>query len=198
YSGPDVAHSRAVDGWTASACDESALAHLLHVVGMPVVVLDGRAELGPRALGNRSILAPATHASMRRQLNLIKDRADYRPIAPICLESRASEVFDPGGSDRFMLFDHAVRPGWVSRVPAVQHLDGSARLQTIAPDTVGTRVGQILMHYERLSGIPVLCNTSANLSGHGFFPDVRTATRWGRTPYVWSAGILYTNATRPL
>lgn len=196
YRGPALDTHRVPDGWPARPCDERQVAEILHHQGEPVVVLYGRAELGPRALGNRSILAPATDARMKDRLNDIKGRASYRPVAPICLESRANEVFAPGGEDRYMVFEHRMQPGWSARVPAIVHLDGSARLQTIAPSTPNTRVGRILSEYERLSGIPVLCNTSANLRGHGFFSDAAMATDWGCTDYVWADGTLYTNPKR--
>jgi len=88
-----------------------------------------------------------------------------------------------------MLFDHAVRPEWVTRVPAIVHTDGTARLQTVGPDN--DVLHRLLVEYERLSGVPVLCNTSANFAGCGFFPDVTSAMRWGRVPKVWSDGTLY-------
>lgn len=193
YSGPKITTGTLPEGWTARPCDERQLAALLHTEDEPVVVLDGRAELGPRALGNRSILAPATSTRMKDRLNDIKNRASYRPVAPICLEERAAEVFDPGTPDPYMIFEHRMRPGWAERVPAVVHLDGTARLQTIRSDkdTAATRV---LTAYAELSGVPVLCNTSANLEGRGFFPDVASAARWGGTRYIWSEGMLYTNS----
>ncbi|MET8468648.1 carbamoyltransferase N-terminal domain-containing protein [Streptomyces sp. NPDC006422] len=196
YSGPAVTPSSPAPGWSARPCDEGQLAALLHTTGEPVVVVDGRAELGPRALGNRSILAAPVSPAMKDELNRIKHREPYRPVAPICLEAAASEVFAPGGADPYMLFDHRLRDGWEQRVPAVLHLDGTARLQTVRPDTPGTRVGRVLEAYHRLSGIPLLCNTSANLAGHGFFPDVATATAWAGTPYVWSGNTLYTDDQR--
>ncbi|WP_392667958.1 carbamoyltransferase N-terminal domain-containing protein [Streptomyces sp. LN785] len=192
YSGPMVAEGPLPEGWTVRQCDERELAELLHAEGEPVVVLSGRAELGPRALGNRSILAPAVDPGMKKRLNEIKNRADYRPVAPLCLTDRAADIFDPGTPDRYMLFDHQMRPGWAERIPAIVHLDGSARLQTIDAST-DSAAARILTEYERISGIPVLCNTSANLNGSGFFPDVSSAARWGGTRYVWSEGRLYTN-----
>ena len=130
---------------------------------------------------------------MKELLNDLKGRDHYRPVAPICLASRAPEVFEPGTPDPYMLFEHRMRPGWADRVPAIVHLDGTARLQTIDESTRSPIVA-ILSAYERLSGIPVLCNTSANLNGHGFFPDVATAAQWGRTRFIWSDGLLYTKA----
>ncbi|MEV8393560.1 MULTISPECIES: carbamoyltransferase N-terminal domain-containing protein [unclassified Streptomyces] len=192
YSGPRITTGTLPDGWRAGPCDERQLAALLHTEGEPVVVLSGRAELGPRALGNRSILAPATDTRMKDRLNDIKNRAPYRPVAPICLEDRAPEVFDPGTPDPYMIFEHRMRPGWAERVPAVVHLDGTARLQTIA-STQDTDTARILTAYAEISGVPVLCNTSANLEGRGFFPDVESAAKWGGTRYLWSEGTLYTN-----
>ncbi len=192
YSGPRITTGTLPDGWLARPCDERQLAALLHEEDEPVVVLSGRAELGPRALGNRSIIAPATSTRMKDRLNDIKNRAQYRPVAPICLEDRAQEVFDPGTPDPYMIFEHRMRPGWAERVPAIVHLDGTARLQTIA-STQDTATVRILTAYAEISGIPVLCNTSANLEGRGFFPDVESAARWGGTRYIWSEGTLYTN-----
>jgi carbamoyltransferase len=129
---------------------------------------------------------------MKGRLNAIKNRVDYRPVAPICLVDRAEEVFVPGTPDPFMLFEHRMRPGWAERVPAVVHLDGTARLQTIDAHS-GLAASRILTAYAEISGVPVLCNTSANFEGRGFFPDVASAVRWGQTRYIWSDGLLYTN-----
>lgn len=190
YSGPSVVSTPVPDDWRAQKFDERQVAQLLHSEGMPIVILSGRAELGPRALGNRSILAPATELGTKSRLNAIKNRADYRPVAPICLESRAPEVFAPGSPDPYMLFEHTLRPGWADRVPAIVHLDGTARLQTIS-ENQESATARILAEYTKISGIPVLCNTSANFEGCGFFPDVASAARWGGTHYIWSEGVLY-------
>jgi carbamoyltransferase len=192
YSGPVLTTGDVPRDWQARPCSERQLAELLHAEGEPVVVLSGRSEIGPRALGNRSILAPATDPAMKSRLNAMKGRADYRPVAPVCLASRAAEVFSPGCEDRYMLFEHRLRPGWADRIPAVLHLDGTVRLQTIGP-SANSPTYRILAFYEQLSGIPVLCNTSANNSGRGFFPDVSSAARWSGTRYIWADGCLYIN-----
>ncbi len=190
YAGPDLKPSELDDRWTAKAHTIEDLAHFLHHTGEPVLFLHGRAELGPRALGHRSILAPAVDPAMKDRLNEVKGREAYRPVAPICLEHRAADVFDPGTADPYMLFDHDVRPEWRNRVPAICHIDGTARVQTINPRQSG-EMHALLTHYADLSGIPLLCNTSANHSGAGFFPDLRSAAEWGRVPYIWSDGVLY-------
>lgn len=190
YRGPELVASRPAPGWTGAPCDIAELAALLHQTGEPVVFLHGRAELGPRALGNRSILCSAERPEAKDRLNEIKRRAWYRPVAPVCLEADAPTVFEPGSEDPYMLYTHTVRPLWRERVPAIVHVDGSARLQTIRDDQNPLLAG-LLSEYHHVSGIPLLCNTSGNLSGSGFFPDLRSATEWGRTPYVWCDHMLY-------
>jgi carbamoyltransferase len=178
------------DGWRTAPCTPEELGALLHETGKPVVVLDGRAELGPRALGGRSILAAAVDREMKTVLNDVKKRESYRPVAPICLEEHAPALFSPGTPDPHMLFDHVVRPEWRDRIPAVLHLDDTARLQTVGRDDDAT-LRRVLVAYHERSGIPVLCNTSANLNGSGFFPDVASALAWGRVDMVWSENTLY-------
>lgn len=195
YSGPRLQVSELPGGWDARSHDECDIAALMHHENEPVAVLHGRAELGPRALGNRSILAPAVDPEMKHRLNMIKGRADYRPVAPICLTAHAAKVFEPGGADPYMVFEHRMRTDWANRLPAIVHIDGTARLQTIETNAAGSCVGRILQHYERLSGIPVLCNTSANLGGRGFFSSAAAAASWGRIRYVWSDGTLYVKRT---
>jgi carbamoyltransferase len=191
--GPHLRQSAALPGWASTPCTPEQLAAVLRESGEPVVLLHGRAELGPRALGGRSILAPAVDPAMRDTLNRIKDREPYRPVAPVCLVEHAPDIFDPGTPDPHMLFDHRVRPEWVDRIPAVLHLDGTARLQTVSAQDDPT-LERILREYHRLTGIPVLCNTSANHHGRGFFPDVASAQEWGRVDRVWSDDILYHRA----
>jgi carbamoyltransferase len=195
YSGPLIDAGAPVPGWTERPCDLAELARMLATEGEPVVFLNGPAELGPRALGNRSILAPATRAEMKEILNRIKKREDFRPVAPICLQEHAPQIFDPGTHDPYMLFDHHVREEWKRRVPAICHLDGTARLQTINAQE-NEVVYRLIDEYYRLTGIPLLCNTSANLNGSGFFPNVESALRWAGVNYVYCAGTLYVKIAR--
>ncbi|MGW0809517.1 carbamoyltransferase N-terminal domain-containing protein [Nonomuraea sp. NPDC002799] len=188
-------HPHLPDDWTLSPCRPEELARLLHVTGRPAVVLSGRAKLGPRALGSRSVLAPAVRPATRRVLNALKQRDERRPVTPICLADRAQDVFDPGTPDPYMLYEHRIRPEWVDRIPAIQHLDGTARLQTVTADDDPV-LTTILREYAKWSGIPVLCSTSAGPSGDGFFPDVASAMRWGRVEVIWSDGVLYRRRSR--
>lgn len=190
YSGPAVQASEIPSDWEAASCSLRELAAIL-ADNKPVIFLSGRAELGPRALGGRSILAAATSPAMKDHLNDIKRREHFRPVAPICLEDRAPEIFSPGTPDPYMLFDHQTRTEWRDRVPAIVHLDGSARLQTI-PRNSPHKIAELLVEFEQLTGIPLLCNTSANLHGRGFFPDAAAACQWGRVEHVWCDGLLWT------
>ncbi|MFD3808191.1 carbamoyltransferase N-terminal domain-containing protein [Streptomyces sp. NPDC058611] len=190
-SGPQLRPTESVPtGWTAEDCTPAQLAAVLHETDEPLVMLNGRAELGPRALGGRSIIGAPVSPKMKEALNKIKGREHYRPVAPLCLLDAAPEVFEPGTPDPHMLFEHRVRPEWLDRVPAITHLDGTARLQTVSTEDDPV-LEEVLRAYYRLSGVPVLCNTSANYNGSGFFPDVASVIEWGGVDRVWSEGKLY-------
>lgn len=167
--------------------DEDAIEQALHDAGLPyrrlramrdvadtvaellardLVVgwFQGRMEFGPRALGARSILASPLHADMQARLNRIKDREDFRPVAPVVQEEAANAWFAPGVASPFMQFVCAVRPAQAARIPAVRHVDGTARVQTL-------RRSQHPLFYDLLqafaarTGVPVLVNTSFNTRG---------------------------------
>ena len=89
-------------------------------------------EFGPRALGARSILASPIDPDMQARLNEIKDREDFRPVAPVVLAEKAAEWFVGAGDSPFMLFVNDVVPDRADRIPAVRHVDGTARIQTIS------------------------------------------------------------------
>lgn len=131
---------------------------------------------------------------MKTLLNKLKRRESYRPVAPICAEEDAPRFFDPGSPDPYMLYDHRLRPEAIERLPAVCHLDGTARLQTIN-ERQNPLIHELLRHYAELSGVPILCNTSANDLGSGFFPDVRSVAEWGGVNHIWSDGTLHTRTT---
>lgn len=131
--------------------------------------MQGSTELGPRALGNRSILAAPHDAAMRDKLNRgIKYREEFRPFAPAVPLGLAERFFElpPGGArlGRFMSGVFPVRPEWRDRLAAVTHVDGTARVQTVDPD-MAPRFHALLEAYGALTGIPVLLNTSFNLAG---------------------------------
>jgi carbamoyltransferase len=124
----------------------------------------GRMEFGPRALGARSILASPRSAGMQAKLNEIKDREDFRPVAPVVLEEEAGEWFKGAGVAPFMLFIFDVRPEKADQIPAVRHVDGTARVQTINRGQNAAYYDLIRAFYRR-TGVPVLVNTSFNTRG---------------------------------
>ncbi|HEV2198971.1 MAG TPA: carbamoyltransferase N-terminal domain-containing protein [Bryobacteraceae bacterium] len=131
--------------------------------------MDGAMEFGPRALGHRSILAAPHSVEMRDRLNRdIKHREEFRPFAPVVPLDAAGRYFDlpPGGARlaRFMSGVYPVRPEWRSRLAAITHVDGTARLQTLERDT-SPRLYALLEAYGQRSGLPVLLNTSFNVAG---------------------------------
>lgn len=127
-----------------------------------------RMEFGPRALGARSILASPIDSQMQARLNELKDREDFRPVAPVVLEEALGEWFvnghANGGKSPFMLFVYDVAPERAARIPAAVHVDGTARVQTVSPDR-NPRYYQLLQAFQRLTGVPVLINTSFNVRG---------------------------------
>jgi predicted NodU family carbamoyl transferase len=130
--------------------------------------VSGRYEIGPRALGNRSILAAPFEDSTRVRLNKIKQREQFRPIAPVCLEEDAARWFGCRHSSPHMLFTFRANTG---ALPAVTHVNGTARLQTVGPHT-NPHLHQLLVAFKERTGFGVLCNTSLNFSGKGFINNL--------------------------
>jgi carbamoyltransferase len=98
-----------------------------------VAWFQGRSEFGPRALGHRSLLADPRSQDNLERLNDVKGREQFRPVAPMVLAERAGEIFTGGPlPSPYMLFTHGVREEWRRRIPAVVHVDGTARIQTVA------------------------------------------------------------------
>src|SRR5690606_32560420 len=99
--------------------------------GCVVGWFQGRSEYGPRALGNRSLLVDPRDPGNLQRMNAIKGREEFRPVAPMVLADRAAAIFDGTFPSPYMLFVHRVRPEWRDRIPAVVHVDGTARIQTV-------------------------------------------------------------------
>ncbi|HEV7517738.1 MAG TPA: carbamoyltransferase C-terminal domain-containing protein [Thermoanaerobaculia bacterium] len=125
---------------------------------------EGRMEFGPRALGARSILASPLNAATRDRLNDIKGREEFRPVAPAVLAHRAGEWFEPATESPFMLFTHRVRADRIARIPAVQHSDGTARIQTVERDQ-NRLFFDLIAAFEERTGVPIVVNTSFNTAG---------------------------------
>lgn len=126
--------------------------------------VQGNCEIGPRALGNRSILAAPFSKATHERLNRIKNREAFRPIAPVCLEQDVALHFDLARPSPYMLLFQKVID---SRLKAVTHVDGTARAQTVSLDQ-NPSLFQLLTSFKGKSGVGVLCNTSLNFSGTGF------------------------------
>ena len=132
--------------------------------GNVIGLLNGRSEIGPRALGNRSILASPLLSEMKDHINKnIKFREDFRPFAPVVIEDRAKFYFDISVPSPYMLFVAPVRNEYQSRLVGITHVDGTARLQTISASQ-NLKLYSILDHFEQISGYPILINTSFNTS----------------------------------
>ena len=148
-----------------------------------VAWFQGRSEFGPRALGHRSLLAhPGRQANLAR-LNDVKGREQFRPVAPMVLASRADELFSGGPSrSPYMLFVQRVAREWQQRIPAVVHVDGTARIQSVDPATEPL-VASMLEHFEQRTGLPVVVNTSLNTAGRPMVDSPRDAFEcFGSTP----------------
>jgi carbamoyltransferase len=128
----------------------------------------GRCEWGPRALGNRSILADARNPKMKEIVNVkIKFREPFRPFAPSVLEEVASEYFDVDKEiypNRFMLMTHMVKEEKMEIIPAVTHFDGSSRLQSVVKKH-NSRYWQLIETFRQATGVGLVLNTSFNLRG---------------------------------
>jgi carbamoyltransferase len=137
--------------------------------GMVIGWCQGRMEFGPRALGSRSILADPRDGQMRDQINqLVKKREEFRPFAPAVVAERAAEFFDLDVPSPFMLETVPVRAG--QNLPAITHVDGTARVQTVSAD-VDPLFHALLTGFGELTGVPVLLNTSFNVRGEPIIAD---------------------------
>lgn len=165
YQGPSfVVDCRPTDeGWAVTNLNHSVISEALSQ-GEVIPFISGDCEIGPRALGNRSLLADATDIASRDRLNAIKQRETYRPIAPVCIVEELRNWFDADFEDPYMLY---FRQHTTDRLPAVRHADGSARVQTVSRRHHG-QLHDLLRRHSDLTGVGVLCNTSLNFPGRGF------------------------------
>ncbi|MFF1545386.1 carbamoyltransferase [Streptomyces sp. NPDC058291] len=139
-----------------------------------VAWFQGRSEYGPRALGHRSLLAHPGRAENLERLNHVKGREEFRPVAPMVLADRAHELFTGPLPSPYMLFVHDVAAQWRDRIPAVVHVDGTARIQTV-DEREEPLVARMLRGFERRTGLPVVVNTSLNTAGRPMVDDPRDA-----------------------
>ena len=135
----------------------------------------GGSELGPRALGHRSILGDPRRSEMKDIINArVKFREAFRPFAPSVLAERASEVFDLRGDSPYMLIVAPVRKEWADRVPAITHVDGTGRVQTVERE-IDPLYHALISEFANRTGVPVVLNTSFNLRGMPIVESPRDA-----------------------
>ena len=152
--------------------------------GLVMGHLDGRQEFGPRALGNRSIFADPRYTEMKDNINKkIKFREPFRPFAPSCLSEKARSVFSmrnaklrPSSPESFMTTTAKVCEKWQTNLQAITHEDGTARLQTVFSEK-NLKFHKIISEFEKLTGVPVLLNTSFNIKGEPIVLSPQDAIR---------------------
>ena len=169
YSGLEFVANEAFD---ASQFDEyeTIYAMVADMLAGNLIIgwVSGKYEIGPRALGNRSILASPFQVSTRVRLNEIKQREQFRPIAPVCLEEDAVRWFGCNRSSPFMLYTQLVS---TDALAAVTHINGTARIQTVSAST-NRNLHKLLLAFKARTGYGVLCNTSLNFKGKGFINNM--------------------------
>lgn len=165
YAGLDFICDRAVDAtlFDEYELDYSLVAEMI-AGGMIFGWVNGKYEIGPRALGNRSILASPFLESTRVRLNDIKQREQFRPIAPVCLEEDAAKWFGCDSPSPFMLYTQRTN---TDALAAVTHVNGTARIQSVSASS-NNQMYRLLSAFKELTGFGVLCNTSLNFKGRGF------------------------------
>jgi carbamoyltransferase len=152
---------------------EQAAADL--AAGLVVGWFQGRMEFGPRSLGNRSILADPRKAEMKDRINLlVKFREGFRPFTPSVAEEAAGEFFKDIKISPYMTQTYDVQPDKRAVIPAVTHVDGSARVQTVSRK-YNPRYHALISEFGRLTGVPVVLNTSLNLMGQPIAAHPRAA-----------------------
>lgn len=182
YTGPRYSRDRAeqaIRQHQATATGNSALAQAAEMLrdGKTVALFQGRSEMGPRALGNRSILMAPFSAERRDHLNnVVKRREPFRPFAPVVPEADAARYFECGDPSPFMLFTTHVKEQYRQLLRAVTHIDGTARLQTVSSEQ-NARLHRLLLEFGQLSGTPVLLNTSFNIAGEPLVETPEDAVR---------------------
>jgi len=170
YYGPDYADSEILHDLEAVGCkyhkvsEEDLIGNTVEAIARGKIVgwFQGRMEFGPRALGNRSILADPRRKDMKEILNnRIKYREPFRPFCPSILAERVGEYFETDYPSPFMVMAYKLKPKQRDRIPAVTHGDGTGRLQTVERE-VNPLYWRLLRKFEEVTGVPVLLNTSFN------------------------------------
>ena len=141
------------------------------IINKPIAWYNGRSEIGPRALGGRSILANPGSESAKNELNRIKKREWWRPVAPVILEEHKDSLFECNMKSPYMLRTYHIKKEYLNKIPAIVHLDGSARVQTVSESDNELLYNVISAFYQE-TGIPALCNTSLNDKGEPIIDSI--------------------------
>jgi predicted NodU family carbamoyl transferase len=162
------------------------------IINEPVVWFEGRSEVGPRALGHRSILANPSETKSKELLNYYKKREWWRPVAPIILEDELAKWFLDSFSSPYMLNNFAVKQEKKRLVKAILHLDDSARVQTITAED-DAMLFSIVSDLYKKTDIPIICNTSLNDKGEPIINKISEALNFALRKGI---NILYVNGCR--
>lgn len=157
----------------------------------PIVWFEGNSEIGPRALGHRSILADPTREKTKDILNQIKQREWWRPVAPIVLEEYGDKWFDDFTPSKYMLLTYKIKQEKRNKIPAIAHLDDSARVQSINKSD-DEMLYNVLSEFYKATGVPILCNTSLNDKGEPIIETISEMLNFAcrkRIPIVYIDGI---------
>lgn len=162
------------------------------IIENPLIWFNDSAEVGPRALGNRSILGDPRSLSVKDSLNIMKDRQWWRPIAPIVLEEDINEWFEEAYPSPFMLHTFKIREAKLSMIPAIAHLDLSSRVQTMNPYD-NESIYLFIKHFKEITGVPIICNTSLNDRGEPIINRITEAINFALRKNI---KVMYINGTR--
>lgn len=144
------------------------------IIRSPVVWFNGAAEVGPRALGNRSIIADPRYSTTKDKLNEIKKRQWWRPVSPIILDEYLSNWFDNAFESKYMLHAFQVKPDKQKYIPAVLHIDNSSRIQTLKHND-NPFLYNLIKAFNDNTGVPMICNTSLNDKGEPIINTIEQA-----------------------
>ena len=162
----DILQYLSDQGFVIGITDITAEAFVNDISNNVIVWVDGAAEIGPRALGHRSLLGDPRRIETKDELNRLKQRQFWRPVAPIVLEEFAKEWFEDMYVSPYMLQTSQIRKEKADLVPAVIHLDGSSRLQTLNSDTNNNELLYTMIYeFYKQTSVPIICNTSLNDRG---------------------------------
>lgn len=162
------------------------------IIQEPIVWFNGSAEIGPRALGNRSIIGDPRKEQTKEILNNIKEREWWRPVAPIILEEDGENYFKNFRPSPFMLLNYNLKPDKLAEVPAIAHLDGTSRVQSVTEES-NYDIYNILIAFKAETGIPILCNTSLNDKGEPIINTIKEAFNFALRKKL---KVIYVNGTR--